>query len=190
MAGAVICCALVVSNNFYGATALAICFPILLWSLWITQPDRKIWMRAAAITALSYGLTAFWLAPSYLRVTTANLKLVSIPGNQWSIWVALAVLAVYLFLTAKWARGRPERFYLVFVAGFALFFAVNVLGNYFIGFRVAGEPLRLVPELQRVPRRHAAGITRSWSFPTASIRWTVRNSTNRRFASSVRLSAK
>jgi hypothetical protein len=33
------------------------------------------------------------------------------------------------------------------VAGFALFFVVNVLGNYFIGFRVAGEPLRLVPEL-------------------------------------------
>ena len=33
------------------------------------------------------------------------------------------------------------------MAGFALFFAVNVLGNYFLGFRVAGEPMRLVPEL-------------------------------------------
>src|SRR5262249_49881820 len=35
----------------------------------------------------------------------------------------------------------------IFAAGFAYFFLVNVLGNYFLGFRIAGEPLRLVPEL-------------------------------------------
>ena len=163
-AAAAVCCALVVSNNFYGGTALAICFPLLVWSLWITHQDRRIWLRAAAITALAYGLTAFWLAPSYLRVTMANLKIVSQPGNQWSIWVALAVSAAYLFLTTKWARSRSERFYLVFVAGVALFFSVNVLGNYFLGFRVAGEPLRLVPELDlMLIMLIAEGLRRLWN---------------------------
>jgi hypothetical protein len=142
-----ICCALVVSNNFYGAVALAICFPILLWSVWMTYRRNAIWLRSLAIPILAYGLIAFWLVPSYFRVTTDNLKLVSAAGNTWSIWVALAALALYLFLTAKWAQGKPERCYMVFVAGLAFFFTLDVLGNNFFGFRVAGEPGRLTPEL-------------------------------------------
>ena len=144
---AAICCALVVSNNFYGAVALSICFPILLWSVWITGRNNAIWLRALAIPVLAYGLTAFWLVPSYLRVTTYNLKLVSERGNTWSIWLALAALAAYLLLTAKWAGGKPELFYPVFVVGLAFFLALDVLGNQYFGFRVAGEPSRLTPEL-------------------------------------------
>src|SRR5215813_4628385 len=68
MAAAAICCALVVSNNFYGAVALAMSYPILAWSLWITHRPNWLWLRAAVIPALAYGLTAFWLSPSYLRV--------------------------------------------------------------------------------------------------------------------------
>jgi hypothetical protein len=34
---AAVCCALVVSNNFYGAMALALLFPPLVWALWITH---------------------------------------------------------------------------------------------------------------------------------------------------------
>ncbi|HTM48590.1 MAG TPA: hypothetical protein VL285_07920 [Bryobacteraceae bacterium] len=164
MAAAAAGCALVVSTNFYGATALAICFPILVWSLWITRQDSAVWMRAAAVCVLAYGLTAFWLVPSYLRVTIANLRLVSRPGNTWSILAALALAAAFMALTAKWARGRRELFYLVFVAGFALFLALDVLGNYFAGFRVAGEPLRLVPELDLALLLLAAeGLRRLWS---------------------------
>jgi hypothetical protein len=147
---AAIFCALVVSNNFYGAVALAICFPILLWSVWITYRNNGVWLRALTIPALAYGLTAFWLVPSYFLVTSYNLKLVSEPGNTWSIWVTLAVCAAYVFLTAKWARGKPELVYTVFVAGLALFFTLDVLGNQFFGFRVSGEPGRLTPELDLV----------------------------------------
>jgi hypothetical protein len=146
VSAAAVLCALVVSNNFYGGVALLISFPILLWSVWITHQDRGIWARALAITALTYGLTAVWLTPSYLRVTTANLRLVSHPGNTWSIWLALVVGAAYIFATAKLARGKPERFYPVFVAGFALFFSLNTLGHQFFNFRVAGEPSRFMPE--------------------------------------------
>ena len=71
-AAAAIGCALVVSNNFYGATALAVMFPILLWSVWITSQDNRVWLRALLIPVLAYGLTAFWLVPSYVRVTTAQ----------------------------------------------------------------------------------------------------------------------
>ncbi len=32
----------VASNNFYGATALAIFYPILIWAFWITRQDKRI----------------------------------------------------------------------------------------------------------------------------------------------------
>jgi hypothetical protein len=168
---AAICCALVVSNNFYGAVALSICFPILLWSVWITDRNNGIWLRALTIPALAYGLTAFWLVPSYLRVTSYNLKLVSERGNTWSIWAALAAVAAYLFLTAKWARGKPEPAYAVFVAGLALFFTLDVLGNQFLGFRVAGEPSRLTPELDlALILLVVEGLRRLWTHDTAGSR--------------------
>jgi len=38
-------CAAVVSNNFYGATSLAIFFPLLVWSFWVTRKQRHIVFR-------------------------------------------------------------------------------------------------------------------------------------------------
>ena len=76
--------ALVALTNFYGATALAIFYPVLVWSLWVTHRDNRIWLRAASIPALAYGLSAFWLTPSYLRITIENLQYVSSRGNGWS----------------------------------------------------------------------------------------------------------
>ncbi|MBI4873972.1 MAG: hypothetical protein HY822_04985 [Acidobacteria bacterium] len=143
-------CALVVSNNFYGATALAMFFPVLVWAIWLGERDHRIWLRAAAIAALAYGLTALWLTPSYLRVTVENMRWVSQPGNRWSYAVALALIAIFAALSWRLGKGRPERAWAVFVWGSLLFFSVNVLGNHFVNFRVAGEPLRLVPELDLV----------------------------------------
>ena len=42
-----------------------------------------------------------------------------------------------------WATSR---FAFAGLAGFALFFTLDVLGNLFLGFRIAGEPTRLMPE--------------------------------------------
>jgi len=143
-------CALVVSNNFYGATSLAIFFPVLVWAVWLAEQDRLVWLRAAAIALLAYGLTASWLTPSYLTVTVENLKLVSTPGNNWSRGVAVALAAIFAAASWKLANGRPDRAWPVFVWGSLAFFTVNVLGNHYFGFRVAGEPLRLAPELDLV----------------------------------------
>jgi Predicted integral membrane protein len=140
-------CAMVVSNNFYGATSLAVIFPILVWSLYITQLDMKIWWRALAIILLAYGLTAFWLVPSYLRITLTNMQFVSEKGNAWSIWVGLAVAITYILLSDKYARGKSAQAYTVLVTGMALFFTMNVLGQYYFNFRIIGEPSRMVPEL-------------------------------------------
>jgi hypothetical protein len=142
--------ALVVSTNFYGATALAIFFPILVWTVWVTYDDRRVWLRAAAIAVLAYGLTAFWLVPSYVRVTIDNLRLVAKPGNSWSIWVACAVAVGFAAVSLRVCRARPDRAYTTFVAGSLLFMSLNVLGYYALGFRVAGEPGRLIPELDLV----------------------------------------
>jgi hypothetical protein len=140
-------CALAVSNNFYGATALAVFFPLLVWSLWITRQDNRVWLRATAVAVLAYGLTAFWLTPSYLRLTVENLKLVAEPGNAWSRWLAAFVAALFLALSWKLTRGRPARAWPLFIFGSLLFFGLNVLGKYYFNFRVVGEPHRFVPEL-------------------------------------------
>jgi hypothetical protein len=147
LALAAACSALVVSNNFYGALALAWLFPILVWSLWITHRDRRIFGRAAAIAALAYGLTAWWLTPSYFRITVENLRLVAHPGNGWSRWITLAAALLFAWISARLARGRKQQAWRIFVAGTALFFLLLVAGNYYFDFRIAGEPLRFVPEL-------------------------------------------
>jgi len=143
-------CALVVSNNFYGATSLAMFYPILIWSFWITRQDKSIVVPALLIPALGYGLTAFWLVPSYFKVTAANMKYVSEHGTTWSIWIGLAVAVAYAITTDKLARGKAQHTWSVFAAGGVVFFTLNVLGNNFFNFRITGEPLRQVPELDLV----------------------------------------
>jgi len=147
LAAAAICAALVALSNFYGATALAIFYPILLWSLWVTHRDNRIWLRAAAIPALAYGMSAFWLTPSYLRITIENLQYVSSRGNTWSVALFAVAIVLFLWLSRRAASGKPARAYAVFLCGGLLFMGLNVLGNFYFNFRVIGEPQRLVPEL-------------------------------------------
>jgi hypothetical protein len=150
MALAALFSALVVSNNFYGATALAILFPILAWAVWVTHRDNWLWLRAALIALLAYGLVAFWLTPSYLRITVRNMKHVSQPGNLWSVLTAIAAVGAYCYLSWRFAHRRPKSAWQVFVSGASLLFTINVLGLFYFNFRVFGEPIRLVPELDLV----------------------------------------
>jgi hypothetical protein len=169
LAGAAFCCAMVVANNFYGATALAILYPVLLWSLYITHLDRWIWVRGAAIPVLAYGLSAFWLVPSYLRITVENMRFVSAEGNLWSRWVALAVVVGFVLLSEHLARGRRDQAWFTFLCGSLALFSVNVLGNHFLDFRLIGEPGRLFPELDLIMILFAAEVLRR--FASAGWRW-------------------
>jgi hypothetical protein len=139
--------AAVVSHNFYGATALTMFYAIVLWSFWVTRRDLRMALPAVAIPALAYGLTAFWLVPSYFRITVRNMKYVSEPPTAWSFGVAVVVAAAFAFASHRLARSRPERTWAVFVAGCVVFFSLDVMGHYYFNFRAAGEPGRLVPEL-------------------------------------------
>jgi hypothetical protein len=147
---AAVFCALVVAHNFYGATALAIFFSLVVWSLWVTQRDSHLFIRAITIALLAYGLSAFWLTPSYLGITASNLKLVAEPGNVWSRAIAIAV--ALSFAAASWwlVRKHRVRAYTIFISGAALCFSCIVIGHYYLGFRVVGEPHRFVPELDLV----------------------------------------
>jgi hypothetical protein len=140
----------VVSNNFYGAVALASFYPVLVWAFWITRQDKRILAPAIVIPLLAYGLAAFWLVPSYFKVTAENMKYVSEHGTTWSIWVAVAVAVAFAIATDKLARGKAERTWEVFVAGSVVFFTLNVLGNHYFHFRISGEPMRLLPELDMI----------------------------------------
>lgn len=139
--------AMVVSNNFYGANSLAILFPMLAWGLYVTRLDFFVWFRAVAIVVLAYGLTAFWLVPSYLQITLENMRFVSSEGNMWSRWATLFTVVLFLLLSNHYARGRQDRIFEVFSGGALAFFALNVLGNHYLNFRVLGEPSRMAPEL-------------------------------------------
>ena len=170
LAAAAVAGAMVVSNNFYGATAYAALYPILVWSLWVTHRERAIWYRAAAIPLLTYGLTAFWLVPSYFAITTANMKFVSERGNTWSLWILLGVSICYILATGRLARGRREAAYAVFLAGAVVFFGLNVLGNFAFHFRVVGDPTRWVPELDLALTLAAVeGLRRLWNVDRARL---------------------
>lgn len=141
---------LVVSNNFYGATALAIFFPLLVWAIWVTDKDWHLFGYSAIVPLVAYGLSAFWLTPSYLQITLRNMQFVSSSGNLWSGWLGLLVLIGFLSLSNRMFQSRPHRAWHLFLFGSAIFFTINVLGNYWLNFRVIGEPMRLVPELDLI----------------------------------------
>ena len=147
LAGASILCAFTVANNFYGATALAIFAPILTWSVWVVRRDRFVWIRAAGIAALAYAVSAFWLTPSYLRVTAENLRLVATPGQASPRLILLAAMILFGVATWRWGRGKPQREWTIFVCGVVLFLSVYVLGLFYFGFHIVGEAPRLIPEL-------------------------------------------
>ncbi|MGH9671746.1 MAG: hypothetical protein ACRD44_01070, partial [Bryobacteraceae bacterium] len=146
MALAAVFCALVVSNNFYGATALVMFFPVLVWAVWLTTWDHRVWLRAGAIAALAYTLTAFWLTPSYLTVTLRNMRQVSKPGTAWSAALAMTVVVLFVVVTIRLARGRASAAWPLFAGGSLAFMGLNVLGQHYFNFRVMGEPERLCPE--------------------------------------------
>ena len=169
LAAAAICSALVALTNFYGATALAIFYPILVWSLWVTHCDKRIWLRAAAVPALAYGLSAFWLTPSYLRVTVDNLRYVSSRGNGWSMALLAAAVVLFVVFSLRGAWGKPARAYLVFLGGSLLFMGLNVVGYTRFNFRVIGEPHRLIPELDLAMTLAGAELLRRlWNWPAAA----------------------
>jgi hypothetical protein len=166
LAGAAILCALTVANNFYGATALAIFFPILTWSVWVGQRDKFIWLRAIGIGALAYALCAFWLTPSYVRVTAENLSLVAVPGEIRPRIIVLAAMILFGVVAWAWGRGKPERTWTIFVAGLTWFLSLYVLGLFYLGFHVVGQAYRLIPEFDLVFILAAAGlVTVLWRRP-------------------------
>ncbi len=160
LAASAIAAAVVVTNNFYGATALAILFPILVWACLLSDQQRtadapvrarppgravRLLAHLTAIAALAYGLTAWWLVPSYIRVTSENLKLVAEQGNAWSVGVLIVTVIVFLAVTLR----LPARFkssYGIFVWGGFLFLSLYIMGHQFFHFQVAGESSRLIPE--------------------------------------------
>lgn len=139
--------AAVVSLNFYGASAMAMLFPILVWTLWITERDARVLVRAAGVAIVAWGLCAFWLTPSYLRITLDNMRLVSQPGNTWSVALLGVAALVFVALSFRLCYARSDRAWPLFLFGSTGLFCLNVLGNQWFGFRVMGEPHRLVPEL-------------------------------------------
>src|ERR1017187_10475495 len=133
----------VVTINFYGATALAITFAILTWSCFVERRDWRILRDAIWIAALAYGLTAWWLAPSYLTITSRNLRLVAPAGNSWSLPALAMILAAYAGLSLT---KRFHAYSLFLWSGLAVL-SLYILGYRWFGFQVAGNALRLIPEL-------------------------------------------
>ncbi|MGH9668320.1 MAG: hypothetical protein ACRD9L_28195, partial [Bryobacteraceae bacterium] len=65
----------------------------------------------------------------------------------WSRVAGLLAAAAFAALSWRWANGRPERAWKVFIAGALVFLSVYVIGSFYFGLHIAGEAHRLVPEL-------------------------------------------
>jgi len=161
-----ILCAFVVAINFYGATSLAIIYPFAVWSVWLCDRPPGFWLRAAAIPVLAWGLSAFWLTPSFVEITAENLRLVSLPGKTSSQAAFAIAVALFGLLTFRTSNRRPDHAWTVFVCGVAAAFAVWVLGFYAFILRITGEPARLVSELDlALILLFAELLRRFWSKP-------------------------
>ncbi len=159
--------ALVSLTNFYGATALAIFYPILAWSVWITYREERLWLRVLAIPVLAYALASFWLTPAYLKITLYNMRYVSQPGNEYSYVLAIVTILLFGFLSYRLASHKPHLVFTVFVIGGVVFMGLNVLGHYYFNFRVLGEPGRLIPELDlAIILAGIEGLRRLWKNPS------------------------
>jgi hypothetical protein len=146
LAAAPLLCALVVANNFYGAVALAVFYPVLVWSVWLAHGGRTLWRRAASIPLLTLGLSAFWLTPSYVKITLVDLRWVSQPASTLSRLSLLGAIIVYGILSLRLCRRRPERSWAAFVGGTTVIFGVLV-SSAWLGLAAVGDAKRLVPEL-------------------------------------------
>lgn len=142
-----ILCAAVVATNFYGATALALFFPILTWATWLEVRRNSVWLRAAGIAAMAYGLCAFWLTPSYVRITALNMRWVAVPSKSSSIAIAIGCAAIFCIVTFMFAKSRKIKAWPVFLAGAAGSTSIYVVGFHFFDFRVTGDANRLAPEM-------------------------------------------
>jgi len=157
--------ALTVTINFYGLTAILITMPVLVLACLLERADWRIVRDAALIAVLSWGLTAWWLVPSYVRITSRNLHLVSPAGNLWSFPVLVVLMLLYAF--AGLVLRRLSRFsaYAFFIWSGFWWLAVYILGFRWFGFQVAGDPVRLIPEMELFAILcgvQLAGIIWSW----------------------------
>jgi hypothetical protein len=162
-AAAAVLCALVVSNNFYGATSLAIFFPVLVWAVWTQDRDWRIIPRAVGIAALAWGLCAVWLTPSYIKITLMNLKWVAQPASTGFRIATFIVMALYCVITF---RRRSSPAWTVFVTGVALFLSLDILGYYYLGLTLVGDPPRLLPELDLALILVVVEVARRWRIAT------------------------
>lgn len=168
--GAGVAAAMVVSNNFYGATALAMFYPFLIWAHWVTTRDWRSLRYVMPVPLVAYGLCAFWLTPSYVAITLQNMQYVSEKGNSWSAWVGFVLLLGFVSWTNRRVKNKPELAWTTFVFGSLFFFALNTLGNYYLNFRVIGEPVRLVPEVDLMILFGALFLAlKAWELPVG--RW-------------------
>jgi hypothetical protein len=176
LALAALAAALTVWHNFYGATALAILYPLLAWSLCVGSNGRLSWYRAGAIPVAAYGLLAFWLTPSYMRITRHNVQYIADKPNDWSRWVVVALAALFLAVSWRIGRQRPHRALPLFLGGALIFMILEVAGYYYLGFVFFGNPHRHAPELDFVMLLAVGeGLRRLWLRPDR--RWLAQAAT-------------
>lgn len=138
--------ALLVTFNFYGATSLAITFPILVWACWLEQCDWRILRDSVWISAIAYGLCAWWLVPSYLQITMRNLALVAPQTRRSSVWLLAIVLIVYIVASLAIRKRWALPAYPFFAWSGLLFLTLYSFGFRWFRFQVAGDSQRLFPE--------------------------------------------
>jgi hypothetical protein len=138
--------ALVVTLNFYGAVALGMTFALVGWACFLEAYDWLVLRDSLLIAALAYGLTAWWLTPSYIRLTIGDLHLVAPGSTRGSGWVLAVMVVAYVGVSLGLRRRCALEAYSFFNWSMLLVLSVYIFGQRWFGSHVEGEALRLLPE--------------------------------------------
>ena len=119
----------VVANNFYGATALAIFYPMLVWAFWITRQDKRI-LAARLRHPGARVRTLRVLAGALLLQGHRREHEVRLRARHHVVHLGGSAGGRRLRRHHRQARARQRGLtWDVFVAGCVVFFSLNVLGN-------------------------------------------------------------
>src|SRR5260370_43265 len=123
------------------------------------------WLAAVLTAVLSPSL-GLRRATSYVGITQINLRWVGQPTTRHARLIVIVCILVFGIVSFLVSKRRKHVAWPVFLFGSAAFVSIYVLGTYFFNFTVAGNGMRLAPELDLIVILLASyGIWTAWQRP-------------------------
>ena len=139
--------ALTAAHDLYALVGALIMLTVVAWSWHVTHPRSGVWLWSVLLLALAYGLCAFWMVPSFLKMRSAGTFRVVEQATLLSPWILFGAALGFVLVAHHSFGGRSEKLGSLCAYGFTLFFAICVLGPMYLTVEPFAQSGRLLPEL-------------------------------------------